>query len=205
MNYTTLASQEQITETIKNLETHNINAFLVHTGSDALAKIKEMIPAGMSVMNGSSVTLETIGYIDYLKSGQHGWNNLHAGILAQQDKAKQGELRKQAVLSDYYLGSVHALSETGEFLVASNTGSQLPHIVFTSKNLIFVVGAQKIVSSLEKGFQRLEEYVVPLEDKHMMEKYNAHTYPSKIVVFKRESPTSDRTVTVIIVNEKLGY
>ena len=205
MNYETLATPEQIAETIKNLEAHNVHTISVATGADALAKIKELIPAGASVMNGSSVTLETIGYVDYLKDGQHGWNNLHENILTEQDKAKQSELRKQAALSNYYLGSVHALSETGEFLVASNTGSQLPHIVFTSKNLIFVVGAQKIVPNLAQGFKRLEEYVVPLEDKYMMEKYNVHTFPSKVVIFNREKPESGRTVTMIIVNEKLGY
>ncbi|MCE9643478.1 MAG: lactate utilization protein [Candidatus Andersenbacteria bacterium] len=205
MNYETLATPEQITNTIKKLEEHNIHGVSVNTGAEALEKIKSMIPAGASVMNGSSVTLETIGFVDYLQAGQHGWNNLHEGILAEQDKAKQGELRKQASLSDFYLGSVHALSETGEFLVASNTGSQLPHIVFTSKNLIFVVGAQKLVPNLMEGLKRIEEYVVPLEDVHMMQKYGSGTSLNKIVMFKKENPNMGRNVTVIIVNEKLGY
>ena len=205
MNYETLATEEQITNTIKKLEEHNIHGVSVNSGVEALEKIKSMIPAGASVMNGSSVTLETIGFVDYLQAGQHGWNNLHEGILAEQDKAKQGELRKQATLSDFYLGSVHALSETGEFLVASNTGSQLPHIVFTSKNLIFVVGAQKLVPNLMEGLKRIEEYVVPLEDVHMMQKYGSGTSLNKIVMFKKENPNMGRTVTVIIVNEKLGY
>ena len=156
-------------------------------------------------MNGSSVTLEQIGFVDYLKSGTHPWNNLHTGILAEKDPAKQGELRKQAVLSDYYLGSVHALSETGEFIIASNSGSQLPHIVFTSPNIIFVVSTQKIVPSLADGIKRLEEYVVPLEDKHMQELYGVGTAISKMVIFKREKPGSGRTVKMILVEEKLGF
>ncbi|HSX24837.1 MAG TPA: lactate utilization protein [Candidatus Andersenbacteria bacterium] len=205
MSYDTLAQQEQITTATTNLEKNNIHGLVVSSGAEALAKIKEMIPAGASVMNGSSVTLESIGFVDYLKAGQHGWNNLHETILREEDKTKQAELRKQAALSDYYLGSVHALSETGEFLIASNTGSQLPHIVFTSKNLIFVVGAQKIVPNLAEGFKRLEEYVVPLEDKHMIEKYGYGTSLNKIVIFKKENPKMGRNVTVIIVNEKLGF
>ena len=155
-------------------------------------------------MNGASVTLETIGFVDYLKDGQHGWNNLHAGVIAEQDKVKQSALRKQAVLSDYYLGSVHALAENGQFIIASNSGSQLPHIVFTSQHLIFVVGAQKIVTSLDEAFKRLEEYVVPKEEIHMQEKYGVSTYPSKVVLFNREKPDSGRTVQMLIVNEQLG-
>ncbi|MFI5206067.1 MAG: lactate utilization protein [Candidatus Paceibacterales bacterium] len=204
-NYTTLAKKEVVEQTIKNLASNGIEGMFVAKGVEALAKIKELIPAGVSVMNGSSVTLETIGFVDYLKAGQHGWNNLHDGILAEKDPVKQAALRKQAVLSDYYLGSVHALSQTGEFIVASNSGSQLPHIVFTSPNLIFVVGAQKLVPNLEEGLKRLQEHVIPLEDVHMMQKFNVHTYPSKVVMFKKEQPFLGRKVKMIIVNEVLGF
>ena len=205
MQYNTLATKESVTKTVAALKEHNVEAIIVTNKEEALAKIKELIPSGASVMNGSSVTLEQIGYIDYLKLGEHPWNNLHEGILAEKDPAKQGELRKQAVLSDYYLGSVHALSETGEFIIASNSGSQLPHIVFTSPNIIFVVSTQKIVPSLADGIKRLEEYVVPLEDKHMQELYGVGTAISKMVIFKREKPGSGRTVKMILVEEKLGF
>lgn len=205
MSYETLATQEQITKTIAALAERNVHAEVVASGAEAFEKIKTMIPEGASVMNGASVTLETIGFVNYLQEGNHGWNNLHETIIKEQDKEKQGALRKQAVLSDYYLGSVHALSENGQFLIASNTGSQLPHIVFTSQNLIFVVGAQKIVANLDEAFKRLEEYVVPKEEIHMQEKYGAHTYPSKVVLFNREKPDSGRTVKMLIVNEKLGF
>lgn len=205
MQYNTLASKESITKTVAALKEHNVEATVVTTKEEALAAIKQLIPNGASVMNGSSVTLEQIGFVDYLKSNSHPWNNLHAGILAEQDKEKQGLLRKQAVLSDYYLGSVHALSETGEFLIASNSGSQLPHIVYTSPNLIFVVSTQKIVPSLTEAMKRLEEYVIPLEDKHMQDLYGINTALSKIVIFKRENPMMGRSVKMILVEEQLGF
>lgn len=205
MAYNTLASSESINATIANLATHNITGVMVNTKEDALAKIKEMIPSGASVMNGSSTTLEEIGYIDHLKSGEHPWNNLHEAIVKETDPAKQSSLRQSAAHADYYLGSVHAISETGDLVIASNTGSQLPNIVFTSKNLIFVVGTQKVVKNLEDGLKRLEEYVVPLEDKRSLAAYGAPTSVNKIVIFRGESPYMGRKVTVIIVGESLGY
>ncbi len=205
MEYNILANKKVIDETIKNLATNNVEAIFVKNGAMALEKIKELIPAGASVMNGGSITLETIGFVEYLKGDQHSWNNLHETILNEKDPQKQAALRKQATLSDYYLGSVHALTKTGEFLIASNSGSQLPHVVFSSPNLIFVVGAQKIVANLDKAMKRLEEYVIPLEDHRMMERHKAHTYPSKILIFKRESPFSRRKITMIMVNEVLGF
>jgi len=205
MNYTTLASTETITKTTQALQEHGVEPLVVETGAEALEKIKELIPPGASIMNGSSRTLEQIGFVDYLKSGAHPWNNLHAGILKEKDPAAQAKMRRQAVLSDYYLGSVHGLSETGEFVVASNTGTQLPHIVYTSPNLIFVVGAQKIVLSLAAALARMEEYVFPLEDARMKEAHGMGTAISKIVIFKRENPRMGRTVRLILVKEQLGF
>jgi len=205
VEYDKIADKKVIEETIKNLAANGIEGFFVETKADALAKIQDLIPAGASVMNGSSRSLEQIGFVGLLEKKEHNWNNLHDGILAEKDPAKQAALRKQAVLSDFYLGSVHALSRTGEFIVASNSGSQLPHIVFTSPNLIFVVGAQKIVSSLEEGMQRLQEHVIPLEDDRMMGKFKMHTYPSKVLMFRKEQSYLGRKVRVIIVNEALGF
>lgn len=205
MNYTTLASKDSIQKTIAVLKERGHLPELVATRSEALEKIKELIPQGASVMNGSSHTLEEIGLVEYLKSGQHGWNNLHDDILAEKDPVKQATLRKQSVLSDYYLGSVHALAETGEILIASNSGSQLPHVVYTSQNLIFVVGVQKIVPALADAFDRLEKHVVPLEDERMQKAMGVGTYPSKILVINKEQPFMGRKSHLILVNEKLGF
>ena len=205
MEYNTLKTKEVTTRVIEELTKRNVQAFTVESGKDALEKIKELIPAGASVMNGASVTLEQIGFVDYLKRGEHGWNNLHEGIIAEKDPAIQASLRKQAVLSDYYLGSVHALTEIGEYLIASNSGSQLPHIVFTSANLIFVVSTKKIVPNITEAMNRLMEYIMPIEDKHMKEKYGVGTAANKILIVNGENPMMQRKVTMILVNEDLGF
>ena len=205
MDYTKLATKETVLKVIENLKGRNVEAVSVETKSEALDKIKELIPAGVSVMNGASVTLEQIGFVDYLKDGAHPWNNLHKAIVEEKDGAKQAQLRKEALSSDYYLGSVHALAETGEFIVASNTGSQLPHIVFSSPNLIFVVSTKKIVPTLTDAKDRLMKHVVPLEDVHMQEKYGFSTAVNKIVTFQNENPMMGRKVRMILVNEDLGF
>ena len=206
MDYNTLASAEAVAKTAEALKAHGFTPTIVADGKEALETIKKLVPQGASVMNGSSRTLEEMGFVDYLKAGQHGWNNLHEAILAETDPAKQKELRRKALLSDYYLGSVHALSETGEMVIASNTGSQLPHIVYSSPNVVFVVGTQKIVPTLEEGQKRLREHVLPLEDANMMNKYKVHTQLNKEFLFHAENVAfTGRTVHVLLVNEKLGF
>lgn len=205
MDYAKLVDKELVQKTIVALKERGIGSEIVNSRTEALEKIKQLIPPGDSVMNGSSRTLEEIGFVDYLKTGKHGWKNLHEEILLEKDPTKQAILRKQAVLSDYYLGSVHAVSETGQLVIASNSGSQLPHIVFTSPNLIFVIGAQKLVPNLDNAIARVREYVLPLEDKRMKEAGMGGSYISKLLIIEREPSFSGRKVHVIFVNEKLGF
>ena len=205
MDYTTLAPQEMIDATIENLAQRAIKASIAQTKEQALEIIKTMIPAGASVMNGSSVTLEQIGFVDYLASGTHQWNNLHAAVLAEKDQARQAVLRKQAILSDWYLGSAHAVAQTGEMVFGSNSGSQLPHILYTSPNVLLVISTKKIVPTLRDALDRLESFVVPLEDQRMRQKYNVGTALNKEVIFRGENPKSGRNIHAIFVKESLGF
>lgn len=205
MDYKTLASSETIEKTKIALKEHNFEPIEVNSKEEALAKILELIPEGASVMNGSSVTLQEIEYVDLLKNRQHKWKNLHDAVLAETDKDKQALLRKQSVLSDFYLGSAHAVTEEGEIVITSNAGSQLPHLVFTSPNIILVIGAQKIVPTLPDAFRRVQEHVIPLEDARMKSAYGYGTMLAKTLILHKENPAMGRKVYVIIVNEKLGF
>lgn len=199
------ATTTLLAETMKNLTDNNFQPLSVATKEDALAKIKELIHEGASVMNGASVTLEQVGYVELLKSGEHKWNNLHDAVLAETDPVKQARLRKESILSDFYLGSAHALTEKGEIVIASNSGSQLPHLAFTSPNIILVVGAQKLVPTLADAFKRIDEQVIPLEDARMKSAYGYGTQWSKTLILRKELAAMGRKVYVIIVNESLGF
>ena len=203
--FDSLASKEAIERTKKALTERGYLPEFVASSAEALRRIKELIPAGASVMNGSSRTLEEIGFIEYLKGDTHGWNNLHKNVLDEKDPEKQALLRKQSVLSDFYLGSAHAVAETGELVIASNTGSQLPHLVFTSPNIILVVGAQKITVTLDEAIARLKEYVFPLEDARIKNTGGSGSFISKLLIINREPAFIGRKFHIILVNEKLGF
>lgn len=205
MQYNKLANETVLKKTTEALTNKGYHVTLAKNKYDALETIKKLIPKKSSVMNGSSVTLHQIGYIDYLKSGKHPWNNLHEAIVKEKNHEKQMKLRKEAVLSDYYLGSVHSLIENGEFIIASNSGSQLPHIVFTSPNLIFVVSTKKIVPTFDEALKRLEIQVMPLSNEEMLNLFGVETELNKIVIFKNKSSMLKRNVNIILVEEDLGF
>jgi hypothetical protein len=120
------------------------------------------------------------------------------------DRATQGrEIRKLGGAPDYAAGSVHAVTEDGQVLIASNTGSQLGPYAYGAGSVIWVVGAQKLVKDLDEAFKRLEEYVYPLEDEHMHQLYNTGTGVNKILIVNKE--IRPNRITMIIVKEELGF
>ncbi len=199
-----LADEETIAQTMEAVGSRGIKVELVSSKDKALQRLTEMIPSGAEITTGSSTTLQEIGFVDLLKSGNHHWKNLRDQVLAEKDPAKQMELRKRSLASEYFLGSVHAVAKTGETIVASASGSQISAYAFLSSNLIWVAGAQKIVPSLEEGLKRVREYSLPLEIARMKSLGYPGSAVGKILVFEREMNPS-RKVTLVFVNEKLGF
>lgn len=205
MDHAALATKEQLDRTVAALKEHHFEPEVLATKEEALARIKELIPADASVMNGASKTLEQVGYIDYLKSGTHPWKNLHEDILKESDPEKQGLLRKHSVVSDFYLGSAHVITEKGEIVIASNSGSQLPHLAFTSPNIVLVVSTKKTTPDLTSAFDRIDTHILPLEDVRMHEVYGYGTLHAKTLILHKENPAMGRHVHVLFVEEDLGF
>ncbi|HTR80494.1 MAG TPA: lactate utilization protein [Bacteroidota bacterium] len=206
MNFNLLPAMDRVEKTISALKDRGVSAHLVESKEAALKMIRTAIPSGASVMTAASVTLKQVGFEDVLKTGDHPWKNLKGEILAEKDPAKQSVLRKQATLADYYLGSVHAIAETGEVVIASMSGSQISSYAYSSKNIIWVAGTQKIVPSLDDAIRRVREYVLPLEDEHMKSLGNKNgSSIGKLLIFEREAPHLRRSVTLVLINEILGF
>ena len=141
--------------------------------------------------------------MDYLKSGGHGWKNLHEEILKENDVAKQMDLRRKSVTAEYFLGSVNAIAKTGELVACDASGSRVTAYPFAAKNLILVAGEQKITSNLDEAIKRVREYVYPFENERAQEAYGMNSTTGKWVIIEREV-IPNRT-TLILVKEKLGF
>ena len=198
-------NQQAITRTIEALKNRGIDTELVDTQREALRLIAARIPEGAQVMTGASTTLDQIGFTELLKSGVHKWKNLKQEIMSEKDPAKQGSLRVQATGAEYFVGSVQAVAETGEVVVVSASGSQIPAYAFNARNIVWVVGTQKIVPSLEEALRRVREHALPLESARMKTQGFPGSMIGKILILEREPPQLGRNLTMILVNEKLGF
>ena len=101
------------------------------------------------------------------------------------------------------LGSVHAVTESGALLAASMSGSQLGPYASGAGRVILVVGTQKIVSDLEEGLRRINDYSFPLEDARAQAAYGIRSAVNKVLIINREI-VPDR-ITVVLVDEALGF
>ncbi len=206
MDFDTPAATDRIEATISALKARGITSELLQTRGEALARVRALIPAGASVSTGASLSLKEIGFDDLLTSGSHPWINLKAEYLAEKDPARQMLLRRQSTLADYYLGSVHAVSQTGEVVIASMTGSQLAPNAYSASNVIWVVGVQKIAASLEEAVRRVREYVLPHEEVRMRQLSGGKmgSMIGKLLIFEHEAPFLNRKVSLLFVREKTG-
>jgi hypothetical protein len=174
---------------------------IVDTGALALERVQSLIPAGATVMTGGSKTLKEIGLEDLLKNQTHLWVNLKDELLAESDMAKQGLLRRQSTLADYFLGSVQAIAQTGELVLASAGGSQLAAMPFQPQRDLGRRGA-KIVPTWKKPAPGARTRA-PIEDQRM----KAQGFPSfigKLLIFEREPAQLGRNIHLILVNEHVG-
>jgi hypothetical protein len=206
MAHDTLPSPEREQRTVEAVNARGIHAELVETKEAVLERVQAIIPPGAVVMTGASVTLQQIGFEEILISGNHPWRNFKADLLAEKDPVKQSAMRREGTLAEFYLGSVNALAETGELVFASGSGSQLPAYAYSSRNVIWVVGAQKITRTLDEALRRVREYVLPLEDQRQKSLGNqTGSRINRILIIEGEPAYLRRNLTLILVNQVLGF
>lgn len=200
--YANLASDAQIERTVKALEANGMTAIVVETGADARRKVAELLPAGAEAFISSSTTLNTLGVTDDVdKSGRY--DSVRAKLAMLDYKTQGREMVKLGATPEYVLGSIHALTETGVAIIASATGSQLGPYSAGAAKVIWVVGSQKIVPTVEEGMKRIEEYTLALENVRALKAYGMNSVIAKLLIVNRE--VTPGRVTVVIVKENLGF
>src|SRR3990172_8999485 len=200
--FANMATDEQIERTAKALEANGIHTLIAENGAEAKKLVLEMLLEGAEVHQGASVTLETLGLTDEINNSGR-YKAVRSKIFSMDRKTQGDEIRALGARPEYMLGSVHAVTEDGRVLIASNTGSQLGAYATGAGKVIWVVGAQKIVKDFNEGMRRIEEYVYPREDAHALELYGMNSGIDKMLIVNRELQPG--RITLILVKESLGF
>ncbi|MFZ3357077.1 MAG: LUD domain-containing protein [Thermoplasmata archaeon] len=196
-----LATDSQVARAVAALEFRGFDVIVAPTSSAAREAVLRLLPEKAEVFTSTSRTLESLGLPAEIE-GSGRYNPIRPHLLQLRKEGKFSEMRKLGAAPDFVVGSVHAITEAGEVLVASGSGSQLAPYVYGAGKVIWVVGTQKIVSDQETALRRIGEYSFPLEDARAREAYGMGSSVSKVLLFNRDAP--GRT-TIVLVRENLGF
>jgi hypothetical protein len=200
-DYTSPAPEAIIQKVAEALRANNIATQVVDTADDARRLVLELVPEGAEVHSGKSKTLADAGIFQELfESGRY--ESIRARYIAMDRQTQAREMRKLSAAPDYMLGSVQAVTEGGELVVASASASQLGPYASGAGHVILVVGSQKIVRDLDQAIRRIEQHVFPYEDAMVHERMKIHTFIGKVLIIRRE--WIDGRMTVVLVREPLG-
>ena len=200
-DFTSQAAEDTIRKVAAALRANNIDAQVVDAGEDARRLVLEMVPEGAEVYSGKSKTLQDVGvFLELVESGRY--DSVRGRYMKMDRQTQAREIRKLMAALDYMLGSVQAVTESGDLVVASASASQLGAYASGAGRLILVVGSQKIVRDLDEALRRVEQHVFPYEDAMVRERMNISTFIGKLLIIRRE--WIDGRVTVILVREAVG-
>ena len=196
---------------VKNLRSRHFNAFFCATADEAVARVLELIPAGSSVTWGGSATIRDMGLVKAL-SDAGCYDVWDRDLLTTADE--KAALYRRSFSADVYLSSVNAMSEDGVLVNIDGNGNRVAAITFGPKQVIFVVGINKVSGTVDAALTRARSTAAPLNSQRFDLQtpcaadgscHNCHSEDCicNYVHFLRNSPGGRHTV--VLVGQDLGY
>ena len=113
---------------------------MVETGEEARKTVLDLISVGAEVHSGKSKTLSDVGlYQELFESARY--DSLRTRYMAIDRQTQGREIRKMIAAPDYMLGSVQAITESGDLVIASASSSQIGPYATGAGSLIIVAGS----------------------------------------------------------------
>jgi len=199
--FTTLPDDQTLAATVVALEEHGTSVEVVDDFDAARAAVLARIPEGASVMTNTSVTLEETGIADAINDGGR-YDSARNRMFALDFETQLPEMKAIAGQADYALGSVHAITRDGALVIASASGSQLAAYAWGAANVIFVVGAQKLVPDVQAAHERIIEHSLKLEDARAYAAYGQNSFVGKVLEIHQELPGR---IHVVLIRQAVGF
>src|SRR6266851_7034927 len=199
--YTVLPDDQTLAATVVALEEHGFSVDVVPDLDAAREAVLARIPEGSVVMTNTSVTLQETGIADAIDN-DGSYESARNKMMALDFATQLQEMKAIAGQPDYALGSVHAVTRDGTLVIASASGSQLASYAWGAANVIFVVGAQKLVPTVEAAHQRVYQHSLKLEDARAVAAYGQHSQVGKILEIHQELPGR---IHIVLIRQVVGF
>ncbi len=183
------------------LRRRGIDVEVVDGAADARTAVLRHLGPSDKVLEVNSETLREIGLVGD-GTPPVPYRRLRPELDRLARAGRRDDKRRRGAAPEVVIGSVQAVTERGETLVASGTGSQLGPYGYGAARVIWVVGAQKIVRDLSEGLRRIRRFALPREDARVRRLGGGGSRVNKLlIVFGEHQP---HRVTVVLVRNRLG-
>ncbi|MDR2342457.1 MAG: lactate utilization protein [Campylobacteraceae bacterium] len=193
----------------ENALKNGVEIIFVQTKQNALEKAKEYIKPGISVGLGGSVSVEEIGFFEYLISREDIilYNQYEDGISKEENTKR----RKAGLTADIYITSTNALTRDGWLVNCDGAGNRVAAQIFGPDKLLLIVGINKIVNDTQEAITRIGGIAAVKNAERVNKKASkfgkeadatAQGISNKLTIIKKDTPGR---ISIILVNETLGY
>jgi L-lactate utilization protein LutC len=201
LDFAAHASDQELDALAERLRERNFEVVIVQSGEEAKAEVLKRIPDGARVHSGKSKTLEDAGLFQELMENER-YDFVRRTTIKMDQRTQRDEMRKLGAAPDVMVNSAHAVTEAGQIVITSASGSQIGPIASGAGKLILVIGSQKIVPDLDTAFRRIREHVFPYEDARLREQLGVGTKITRTLIL--ESDFMPGRTTVILVRQPIG-
>jgi L-lactate utilization protein LutB len=200
-----------IEKLIRNFEKRNISASYFKDLKEVKSKIFKMISKGSLIGIGNSRTLKKMKLSkDLTKKGYRVLDKTLA-----KSKEESVELKRRALLTDFYITGTNAISSEGHIVNIDHSGNRVAAMIYGPKKVIVVIGINKITETLDQAIDRAKNIAAPLNAKRAglnppcvkrnecIDCSSDERICNSMVIIEGQR-RKDR-IKVIIVDEELGF
>jgi hypothetical protein len=196
-------------------EDNNFEVFLAQDRAEAKKIVlEEILPkiGPKSVSWGGSMTFLATGLYETIKEMQG------MEVLDAYDRSRSAEetyeLRRKSLMVDLFITGTNAVTENGMLVNLDMFGNRVGAIAFGPKNVLLMVGRNKVVGDLDEAMLRIKNYAAPTNAMRLDKKT-----PCVKTSYCEECKSPDRicntwTITeksfpkgrikIVLINEDLG-
>ncbi len=197
------------------LVSNNFEVFIANNAREAGRMVMDKILpklAPKTISWGGSMTFVATDLYDMLKTYPN------AKILDTFDKSlspeESLERRRESLLVDLFITGTNAVTRSGELVNLDMIGNRVSGITFGPKNVVVMVGRNKVVEDLEAAIGRIKNYAAPVNAMRLNKKTPCAKTgvceecksPERICnswTFTQKSFPKGR-IKVVLINENLG-
>jgi L-lactate utilization protein LutB len=204
--------EERMKRTVEKLKAHDFQALYVKTKEEAAKEIWKYISPNTKVGIGGSMTIRELGILDPLQAkGNVVYDHWVTGVSREEVL----QIRKSQMTCDLFLGSVNAITTTGELINIDGAGNRVNSTVFGPGKVILVAGYNKITENVQEAIQRVKNVAAPINARRgnfdvpcaklgrCIDCNSPNRICRVVVIHERKPMLTD--MLIILVGEELGY